>query len=283
MPVSTSHQRPLYRQRRMYEFDTDTAVTATAPGRYVADLTDRWNIGANPNGGYLLATAGRAMSLTSTAHPDPLTVTAHYLRPGEAGPAKIDVDVARTGRKLTTLRSTFSQGGKAKLEILATFGLLANAEGPTVIARPRPDIPPPEKCVLRPPFNSDGTTVSQIAYRTETRLHPETGFVTGQPRGDATINGWIRFVDGRQPDVLSLLLFADAFPPAVFEVLDGTGWVPTIELTVHIRKTPAPGWLQARMSTRYLIDGYFEEDGEIWDSTGTLVCQSRQLGMIFRP
>ena len=59
--------------------------------------------------------------------------------------------------------------------------------------------------------------------------------------------------------------------------------VPTIELTVHIRAVPAPGWLRTVMSTRFLMDGYLEEDGEIWDSTGTLVAQSRQFGMIFRP
>lgn len=267
----------------MYEFDTDTAVTPTTPGRYVAHLTDRWNIGENPNGGYLLATAGRAMSLESTAHPDPLSVTAHYLRPGGAGPADIAVEIVRTGRKLTTLRSSFVQGGKEKLEILATFGRLADAAGPSAIAAPPPSIPSPQECVPRDPHNTDGLTISHIAYRTETRLHPDTGFVTGRPSGNAVINGWIRFADGRAPDLLSLLLFADAFPPAVFEVLEGTGWVPTIELTVHLRNTPAPGWLQARMTTRYLIDGYFEEDGEIWDSRGTLVCQSRQLGMIFRP
>lgn len=267
----------------MYEFDIDTAVTTTEPGHYAANLTSRWNIGDNPNGGYLLATAGRAMALSSAQHPDPLSVTAHYLRPGEAGTADIGVEVVRTGRKLTTLRASFAQGGKGKLEIVAAFANLADAQGPSAVAASPPDIPAPDQCVRRSPYNSDGTTLSQIAYRTETVLHPDTGFARGKPSGNPTINGWIRFDDGREPDALSLLLFADAFPPAVFEVLDGTGWVPTIELTVHIRKQPSPGWLQARMTTRYLIDGYFEEDGEIWDSTGALVCQSRQLGMIFRP
>jgi acyl-CoA thioesterase len=266
-----------------HEFDADTAVTHTAAGHYQAEITDRWNIGANPNGGYLLAAAARAIAQEVPNHPDPFTVTAHYLRPGEAGTADISVEVVRTGRKLATLRSTVSQGGKGKLEILATFGDLADATGPTAVAVVRPTIPPPADCLPRAPFNSDGFTISNMAYRTETRLDPATGWLTGKPSGVATINGWTRFADGREPDALSLLFFADSLPPAVFEVLDGTGWVPTIELTVHVRKRPAPGWLQARMTTRYLMDGYFEEDGEIWDSTGTLVCQSRQLGMIFRP
>ena len=230
-----------------------------------------------------MAVAGRALAMANPAHPDPFTVTAHYLRPGEAGEATIATTVVRTGRKLSTLRASITQHGKSKLELLATYGDLTERNGQTAIAEQPPTIAPPESCLPRHPYNSDGVTENHMAYRTETRLDPTTGWVTGKPSGTAVVNGWIRFGDGRQPDSLSLLFFADAFPPAIFEVLDGSGWVPTIELTVHVRKRPAAGWLQVRMSTRYLIDGYFEEDGEIWDSTGALVCQSRQLGMIFRP
>jgi acyl-CoA thioesterase len=46
---------------------------------------------------------------------------------------------------------------------------------------------------------------------------------------------------------------------------------------VYVRTRPAPGWLQVRFTTRYLRDGYFEEDGEIWNERGTLVALSRQL------
>jgi acyl-CoA thioesterase len=56
----------------------------------------------------------------------------------------------------------------------------------------------------------------------------------------------------------------------------------TVELTVYLRARPAPGWLAYRMATRYLADGYFEEDAEIWDSAGRLVAQSRQLGLVLR-
>ena len=54
----------------------------------------------------------------------------------------------------------------------------------------------------------------------------------------------------------------------------------TVELTVHVRARPAPGWLACRVATRYVTSGYHEEDFEIWDSGGTLVAQSRQLALL---
>jgi acyl-CoA thioesterase len=111
-------------------------------------------------------------------------------------------------------------------------------------------------------------------------LHPDTGWVNGMRADDPETRAWIRFSDQRPVDASALLFFSDALPPSVFEVLPDRSWVPTIELTVQVRALPAPGWLRAVTRTRHLIDGRFEEDGELWDATGRLVALSRQLGMV---
>jgi hypothetical protein len=59
-------------------------------------------------------------------------------------------------------------------------------------------------------------------------------------------------------------------------------WTPTVELTAHVRASPAPGWLRCRFSTRFVTAGFLEEDGEVWDSTGRLVGQARQLALVPR-
>ena len=60
------------------------------------------------------------------------------------------------------------------------------------------------------------------------------------------------------------------------------GWAPTLELTVHVRARPAPGWLMLRHETRNVAGGMFEEDCEVWDAAGRLVAQSRQLARLPR-
>ena len=75
-------------------------------------------------------------------------------------------------------------------------------------------------------------------------------------------------------------MFTDAFPPALFGLLGVIGWVPTIELTVHVRQRPATPWLLGRFVTDDLQGERMIESGALWDEQGALVAQSRQLGLL---
>jgi acyl-CoA thioesterase len=269
------------------QFDDDTAVAAAGPKRWHAHFTNRWNIGDKPNGGYILATAVRAMQSELRAqgddqHPDPLSVTAHYLRPGTPdADVVIDTEMIRVGRQFATIRATLSQAGKERIAALATFGnldaLQTNAAGPSATTLCPPELPDPSTCLAREPLTPG---LPSMHEQMVTLLHPNSGWMTGQRSGRAEISGWLGFADGREPDVLSLPLFADAMPPAVFELMDRPSWVPTIELTVHVRARPAPGLLRTVFRTNNLRDGLLDEEGEVWDSEGRLVAQSRQLAML---
>ena len=260
----------------MYEFDRDTAVTPLADGGWAANVSPAWNIGTIPNGGYLMAIALAAVG-SEVPHPDPLTATCHYLGRVTAGiEVTVEVEVLRTGRTLSTACARLIQDGRERLRMLASYGDLAASEGPTLVTATAPAMPPPDDCVR----NEVGYSTLEIQNRFDARLEPSVaGGAMGQPVGRAEVGGWIRFADGRQPDLRSLALFADAFPPTVLN-LEAFGWVPTIELTFHFRARPAPGWLRAWFKSRFLVESHVEEDGEIWDSEGNLVALSRQLARI---
>jgi len=258
------------------QFDIETTPSLQQSGTWNLILSDQWNIGENPNGGYLIIPALRAMQ-EREAHPDPLSVTAHFLRPGTGSEsAQIVTEVIRSGRTVTTVRGSLSQKGTTRLELLAAFGSLLNGTGHEYeIAIQPPAIPPPEECVGRT-GDQQGVDLA-INNRVEMRMAPVEEGIADHKK--AEVSGWIRLVDGRDPDALSLVLFADAFPPPIFSYLGRVGWVPTIEFTAHVRSRPAPGWVQGKFWTEDLKDGRMIETGLLWDSTGTLVAQSRQLAM----
>ncbi len=268
----------------MSQFDDDTRMTPldgpdAGVAAYTGQVQPEWNIGANPNGGYLLALAAQALRQRAPQHPDPLSVTVHYLRPGVAGqPCRVDTELLRSGRTLSTLRATLRQDGQPRLEMLAAMGDLDNPVAPR-LTLPMPPMPAPEQCLTRS-APAQGVALP-ILQRLDVRLHPDEA--RPGAAGRARISGWIRFADGRAPDALACLLLADAFPPAVFGLLGQVGWVPTIELTVHVRRRPAPGWMLGQFWSNDLSDGRVIEDGALWDASGQLVVQSRQLALVREP
>lgn len=263
----------------MNVFDDETRLDPAGGGRFAGRVHPGWSIGANPNGGYLLALAVSGLRAALPGHPDPLSVTVHYLRPGlPDAPCEVGVDVVRTGRTLSTARATLVQDGGPRLEVLAAMGALGEGAEPAIAEAP-PPIPPPDACVPRS-GGEQGVSLS-ILGRLDIRLHPDEA--RAGAAGRAQVTGWIRFRDGRPPDTLSSLLFADAFPPAVFGLLGAVGWVPTVSLTVDVRRRPAPGWILGRFRTADLSDGRLVEDGMLWDATGRVVAQSRQLALVRLP
>ena len=265
----------------MHAFDHDTLAQPTGELAWTGRISADWNIGANPNGGYLLAVAMAALRQAAPGHPDPLTVTAHYLRPGLGGPpCTIDGRVLRTGRQLSTLRGTLTQDDEPRLELLAALCDLGQGNGAIAdLDPPPPPMPSPDECIPRS-AGEQGVALP-IVDRLDIRLHPDQA--RAGSAGRARVSGWIRFADGRAPDALSCLLFADAFPPAVFGLLGVVGWVPTVELTVHLRRRPAPGWVLASFDTVDIAAGRLIEDGRLWDAAGRLVAQSRQLALVRPP
>lgn len=276
-----------------FYFDSDTQLSPVPGqatnahelmnGEWVGRVHRQWSIGENPNGGYLVAIAMRALAELAPQHPDPLTITTHYLRPGVADAAcRVQAERVRTGRSQSTLRARLIQDGKARIEVLATVGDLAapsQADGghkSLTLTLPAPDLPSVEDCPMR--SAAEQGVDLPLLDRVQIRLHPDQAL--GGAAGAAVVSGYIGFADQRPADTRAAVLFADAFPPSVFGLLGVIGWVPTVELTVHVRRRPAPGWLIGRFETADLADGRMIENGCLWDGQGDLIAQSRQIALV---
>lgn len=271
------------------EFDRDTAVAARPgrPGTYDSKLSAGWTIVRAVNGGYLLAVVGRALRAT-LPHPDPITITAHYLTASEPGPAVIRTETIRAGRTMSSGQASLHQRDDEgreveRIRVVAAYGDLGALPDDVRTTATPPPMPSYDECVS--PSDAPGPVTGSTAFleRLDLRLDPATaGWALGMPSGAGEMRGWLGLADGRDHDALSLLLAVDALPPTAFD-LGLAGWVPTVELTVHLRSQPAPGPLRIALKTRNLAGGLLEEDAEVWDAKDRLVAQSRQLARAPRP
>jgi len=263
-----------------FHFDDATRLTTTDGALFHGAIHPGWDINGNANGGYLLALAVAAMREAS-GRPDPITVSAHYLAPGLAGPITVAAEAVKLGRQLATMTGSIRNPERELLRVIGSFGdVAAMSGGFRHTSGGPPELPPIEQCISR---QSDGIVHVGLADHLRAAIHPHDAvFESGTKSGSASIAGWMSFVDGRPFDTLSLMLVVDAFPPPVFNIEMPAGWVPTVELTVHVRGIPARGPMRCRFHTEFVQNGFLQEDGEVWDSSDTLVAQSRQLALIPR-
>lgn len=270
-------------------FDLDTALDEAGPDRFTAQLSDRWSVGPALNGGYGLAVGVRALA-RMLPHPDPLTVTGHYLRTLAPGPAEVRGELVKAGRTVSNGQAAIVQDGRERLRVVAAFGQLVDDPRPRLVDGAPPELPPlplSEQGAFGAASRLEGgasgaashpelTVVDRFVYRFALDHVHHRG---GPPTGEAVTRAWARFADGRDFDLLGLACVVDVLPPAVAE-LGIDGWVPTIELTVHLRAQPVPGWVRVLARTRFIQGGLFQEDAEVWDDDGRLVAQSRQLARL---
>jgi hypothetical protein len=253
-------------------------LSPTDDNRWSAEIPDGWDFMGVPNGGLVSSVMATALVAT-TGRPDPITSTAHFVRPASAGPVVLETGVIRTGRRLTTARAELRQGDEVVAHLVASRGDLTRTEGEVIVDVELPPMPPPGDCV-----GADEQAAFQpppIARRLDLRLHPDqVGFARGEPSGEAVISGWVEIPFGASTALMPLV--ADALPPSLFNTGRYLGPLPTIELTVHTHARPSPGPVAARFRTDHAGPRYLEEDGWVSDATGKLVAVSRQIAVLAR-
>ena len=274
-------------------FDRDTAVQRVdapsldgdrlAQAAFTAEISPDWRAGRGPHGGYLAAILLRAL-VETVADPSrsPRSLTIHYARAPEPGPVLIRTTIEREGRSLSTLSARMEQDGSLVALVLAAFSVSWSA--PEIAELPMPEVAPPD------PERKSGALLNKFAPQFVRHLviQPRMGAIpfTGSDH-EMEIGGWLGLLDPRPIDALSLAFFSDALFSPPFIRLTEPAATPTIDLTVHFRtpmprtRDPDPAELcLARFSSGLVHEGFFEEDGVIWAADGTVLIQSRQLGIV---
>ena len=262
------------------KFLSDTAVTQIDENTWEAKLTDSWSIGGVANGGYSMATAARALS-ESLDHKDPLSITGHYLSRVEPGKALLEIEKLNIGRSVSTAVLKFKQENQEKIRFTACFTDFSKSKGDTYMEREAPDFPLIEDCI-KMPFEKGFTPV--LEKQIDRRFAPYCDWWNkDRERGKACLDAYMAWPGQEKIDLFSVIFFLDTMSPPIFNRFGSRGWVPSLELTLHLRQKPAPGPLRMRGKTDFLTTGFLEEDDEIWDSEGKLIGQARQMAKLRIP
>ena len=257
----------------MSQFLMHTAVSPQGDSRWQAEVHRGWRIGSVANGGYVLARVGRTLA-EALNQPDPLSINAFYLAPVALGEVEVAVESLSETRSTHFASADLRQEGELKLRATAAYTELDKLKGPDWTNVTPPDVPAFD--------DAASLAMSHLEIHQSIDLRMVQGaevFTDAQTNGSGEFIAWLAHKDGAAPGPIDLLMFADIMPPPIFTIYGAYGWVPTVELTAHIRGVPAPGPLACVYRSRFIADGMFEEDGEVWDSTGRLVAQSRQLAL----
>jgi acyl-coenzyme A thioesterase PaaI-like protein len=258
--------------------DDDIALEAAGEGFWTGAIAPGWDTPRGPLGGYVLAILMRGLEL-AVGDPDrsARSVNAHFLRPPTDGPVSVSARVERAGRSLSTVSGRLEQDGKLIALALSAYSMAW--ESPVLTDAPMPTVEPPpsdSRSAARGPLDQAPAFMDRLVFVPRFGDPP----FTGSDRGE--VGGWLGLRERRALDAPAIALLADSWFPAPWPRLAELAPAPTIDLSVHFR-APLPledTLLLGRFRNRVVRDGFFDEDGELWSPDGTLVAQSRQLGLL---
>jgi acyl-CoA thioesterase len=258
--------------------DADTALTAAGPGVWEGELAEGWATPRGPLGGYVMAIVLRAIEL-AVDDPErlPRSATMHFLRAPAPGPVSVSAEVEREGRSLSSVSARLKQGGKLMGIALAAYS--KPWQGPAFDESPMPLVESPgERVAAATEFRRGGPP----PFTTRLTMQHRFGDAPFSGSSSGEVGGWLGLIEERSLDAAAVTVLADAWFPAPWPRLHELAPAPTIDLTLHFRAPlPLPdSLLLGRFRNRVVRDGFFEEDGELWAPDGTLVAQSRQLGLL---
>jgi acyl-CoA thioesterase len=258
-------------------FDADTGLRPAGDGAWEGAIAEGWGTPRGPLGGYVMAIVLRGLEY-AVADPGRAvrSLTVSFLRPPQPGPVTLRAAVERAGRSLSTASGRLEQDGKPLALALASFSTAW--EGPLFDEAPMPEVDAPEW--RRPPSHELPEGAPPFIGRLSMQQRFGAGPFSGAERSEA--GGWLGLIEERPVDSLTVAVLADAWFPSPWARMRKLAPAPTIEMSVYFR-APLPiedSLLLARFRSRLVREGFFDEDGELWTPDGTLVAQSRQLGLL---
>jgi acyl-CoA thioesterase-2 len=271
----------------MGDLATDTAVRAaggdggtdSGEGRFEATLSPDWEIWG-PMGGYVAATALRAVGALAGPGERPATFSCHYLSVARFGTVDLHVTTRRRGRTARSQRVEVTQEGKPILD--ATAWVVGPNEGLEHDETVPPDVPGPDELPGIEELRPDDDPGPPFPFWNNLEGRPIDWEPVWPPEGPrpARWQQWLRF----RPTASYDDPWADAARSVV--LIDLPSWpsahrphawreppftAPTLDLNVAFhRPTAGVDWLLCDGEAPVSTGGLFGWTARVWSPGGNL-------------
>ncbi|MEY4582084.1 MAG: hypothetical protein RL701_6787 [Pseudomonadota bacterium] len=248
---------------------------------FITAIPADWTQGRTTFGGLLAAVAIRATQHGAAGERRLRSFVMDCIGPAGPGELSVITDELRAGKSLSHVRATLSQDGKVCAVVLAVFG--QDLTSPLHVpgsAAPAGKTAASE--LARLPYVPG--VAPAFTQHFDYRMTCEFKLFSGTPHGEIT--GYVRACDADRFDAGLVAALIDAFPPPVLAQMSRPAPTSTVTWLVNLTNVdtatlPPDTFCRYAAETKSAGSGYTSVDASLWDNSGRLLADSRQLVVEF--
>ena len=259
-----------------FDFDQAIALHSLGTGHYSGSTHAAWLNMVGPFGGITAALMLQAVM----QHPDrlgnPVSLTVNFCAGVAEGAFDISAKPARTNRSTQHWQIQLSQAG----EVVITATAVTAARRSTFSSN---ELPMPAVATAQ---SLQRAQPPKLPWTQRYDMRSITGHlptVWDGTEGDTLTQMWVRDVQERAVDFVSLTALSDSFFPRVY--LRRKTFVPigTVSMTVYFHadveqlNALGNGYVLGQAKAQCFFNGFFDQTAQLWSEAGTLLATTHQV------
>ncbi len=259
-----------------FDFDQAIALQNMGDGHYKGSTHTAWLNMVGPFGGITAATLLNAVMLHPNRLGNPVSFTVNFCAGVTVGAFEIAAKPARTNRSTQHWTIELTQAGMVVITATAVTAVRR-----TTFSSIESHMPAVASASALPRAES-----ALLAWTQRYDMRSLTGHlptVWDGVEGDTLTQVWVRDVQERSIDFVSLCAMADSFFPRVY--LRRRTFVPigTVSMTVYFH-ADAPelvalgnSFVLGQAKAQCFYNGFFDQSAQLWSEAGTLLATTHQV------
>lgn len=256
-----------------HPFDAAVRLAPLGEGRYRGHTSEKyWNF-VGPFGGITAATALNGILQREERIGDPLSLTANFMAPIQAGEFTVETKLVRSNRSTQHWSVQIVQAEEPVLGAIAVFAARRDTWG--LREAVPPEAPPAEACRKFEPR-------LEILWPRMYEMRYARGRF-GAENPDSVTHAWLCDSPPRTLDHASLTAICDAFFPRIFLRRPRMAPIATVSLNVYFHVDAAElahegsAHVLCVAKAQVFNKGYYDQEGQVWGRDGKLLATTQQI------